>query len=466
VGCHALGVEWTGAHVEPGDGAAGLALATGQPAVSGEGVPPRLPGARSAVAVPLLDGGDVRGALTVGFGTAHDLDEGALRALEALADLAVVACRNHEAYERLQTAASTDPLTGLLNHGAMQSRLREEIARARRDRQPLACVIIDLDDFKGVNDRHGHLAGDELLRAVAGALTDTLRPYDQVARYGGDEFVLVLPGTDEMEARTIAERARDAICARALPGRTGANAGCSLGVAAWKEPMTSDDLLAQSDGALLLAKRTGKGRVAVADADVERGLALAAAGDGSPAAVQALAAAIEARDAYTRDHSEDVVRLATGVALMYGLDAEAVERIGHAALIHDVGKLAVPGELLHREGPLTPEEWRLVAEHPVMGERILRRAPALSPLAPLVRHEHEHWDGSGYPDGLRGTRIPLGSRIVLACDAYCAMVAPRPYRPALTEREAIAELRRRAGTQFDPQVVAALLDVLGVESSL
>jgi HD-GYP domain-containing protein (c-di-GMP phosphodiesterase class II) len=131
-----------------------------------------------------------------------------------------------------------------------------------------------------------------------------------------------------------------------------------------------------------------------------------------------------------------------------------------------VGKLAVPGELLHREGPLTPEEWRLVAEHPVMGERILRRAPALAPLAPLVRHEHEHWDGSGYPDGLRGTKIPLGSRIVLACDAYCAMVAPRPYRPALSEREAIAELRRRAGTQFDPQVVTALLDVLGVESSL
>ena len=167
--------------------------------------------------------------------------------------------------------------------------------------------------------------------------------------------MLVLPGTDEMEARTIAERARDAICARALPGRAGATAGCSIGVAAWKEPMTSDDLLAQSDGALLLAKRTGKGRVAVADADVERELGASP----PPATARPRPSRPSPRPSrrattYTRDHSEDVVRLATGVALMYGLDAEAVERISHAALIHDVGKLAVPGEIAAPRGHARP----------------------------------------------------------------------------------------------------------------
>jgi HD-GYP domain-containing protein (c-di-GMP phosphodiesterase class II) len=236
---------------------------------------------------------------------------------------------------------------------------------------------------------------------------------------------------------------------------------CSLGVAQWHEPQDADALLEHADRALLLAKRTGKGRVAVANADVERELAMLQVQSGSPAAVQALAAAIEERDNYTHEHSEEVVHLSRGVAMLLGLQADQAERIAHAALLHDVGKLAVPNEILHKPAPLTPGEWELMADHPVAGERILLRIPELNEIAPVVRHEHEHWDGSGYPDGLEGRLIPIGSRIILACDAYHAMISDRPYRPALAPAEAEEELRRGAGTQFDPNVVEALLDLLG-----
>ena len=455
--------DWHGVLVAPGEGAAGTVLLTGETFATNDyqrdvtqPPHPSMANFRTAIAVPMVWNQELKGALSVGWKTMRRIEDEDRRTLEAIADLATVACHNAETYHNVQQAARTDALTGLLNHGAMQVRVREEIARAQRDKTPLSFVIIDLDDFKRVNDVRGHQAGDELLRQVAGVLQADLRPYDQVARYGGDEFVLLLPGSEEADARVVAERVRDAV-ANDLVG------ACSVGVAQWHEPLDADGLLEHADRALLLAKRTGKGRVAVANADVERELAMLQAERGSPAAVQALAAAIEERDNYTHEHSEEVVHLARGVAMIIGLAAGQVERIAHAALLHDVGKLAMPNEILHKRGPLTPEEWKVMAEHPVAGERILLRIPDLAVIAPVVRHEHEHWDGSGYPDGLRGRLIPIGSRIILACDAYHAMITDRPYRAAMTPDEAAEELRRGVRAQFDPDVVEALLDLLGYD---
>jgi diguanylate cyclase (GGDEF)-like protein len=458
---HNVPPEWHGIVLGAGEGAAGQVLLTGSTFVTNDyrrdvvdTGQPSLAAFRTAVAVPMAWNDELKGVLSVGWTSMRRIDAEDTRTLEAIAGLAAVACHNAETYRKVQEAARTDALTGLLNHGAMQVRVREEIARARRDGTPLSYVIIDLDDFKRVNDVRGHQAGDELLRRVAALLQAELRPYDQVARYGGDEFVLLLPGSDEADATAVAERVRNTI-------RGGLAGACSLGVAQWHEPLDADGLLEHADRALLLAKRTGKGRVAVANADVERELALLHAQHGSPAAVQALAAAIEERDNYTHDHSEEVVHLARGVAMLLGLPSDQAERIGHAALLHDVGKLAVPNSILHKRGPLTPGEWEVMADHPVAGERILLRIPDLAALAPIVRHEHEHWDGSGYPDGLRGRMIPIGSRIILACDAYHAMITDRPYRAAMSADQATAELRRGVGVVFDPDVIEALLDLLG-----
>jgi HD-GYP domain-containing protein (c-di-GMP phosphodiesterase class II) len=193
---------------------------------------------------------------------------------------------------------------------------------------------------------------------------------------------------------------------------------------------------------------------------------LGQSGGGSRTAVAALAAAIDARDNYTASHSEEVVGLARDVARRLGLPPAEVEKVCDGAMLHDVGKVAIPNEILYKPGPLSPDEWEVMRTHPLIGERILLRTPELARIAPLVRHEHERWDGRGYPDGLCGEGIPIGSRIILACDAYSAMITARPYREPMSHEEALRELELGAGGQFDPRVVEALLRVLALREPL
>jgi len=178
------------------------------------------------------------------------------------------------------------------------------------------------------------------------------------------------------------------------------------------------------------------------------------------AAVKTLVAAVAARDSYTAEHSHDVVDLATQVAARLGIEAEALEDIGLVALLHDIGKIATPDSILQSPGPLSEEQWEVMRQHPVEAETLILKSPGLARLAPMIRAEHERWDGNGYPDGLAGEGIPLASRITLACDAYCAMISDRPYRKAIDAPTARTELSVNAGTQFDPDVVEVLLSVL------
>ena len=371
--------------------------------------------------------------------------------LEAIADLAVVACHNAEAYDDIRTAASTDALTGLLNHGAMQVRVREEIARAAREEQPLCCVLIDLDDFKRVNDELGHPAGDALLRRVADALRAEVRPYDQVARYGGDEFVLVLPGAEE-QTRAGGRRARP----RARPGRRAARARRAA------RRLLDRRVRVAAGHERRRAARRRRPRAAARQADRQgprRGRQSRRRGGARPAAARATRRRPPCRRSPPRSTRATTTRTGTpsrssgwppASRCCSGHPRETVERIGHAALLHDVGKLAIPYEILRKAGSLDDAEWHTMSQHPVIGEGILRRLPQLAPLAPIVRHEHEHWDGSGYPDGLAGAQIPIGSRIILACDAYVAMTTRRPYRRALGRADAVARAPRPRGHAVRP----------------
>jgi diguanylate cyclase (GGDEF)-like protein len=519
--------------------------------------------------------------------------------LEVYAAQAAIAVHNARLVGRLETLASRDPLTGLLNHREFHETLEREIDRARRSDARFGLLLLDVDRLKQVNDERGHAAGDDALRRVAAAIRDCCRTGDVAFRVGGDEFAVLLPDAQAEDVHRVGQRLRTSVA------DLGLGVGLSYGSAAWPaDASTKDTLLLRADGRLYSSKPTGRERAAtgsgggldrapaggrslvdevLAVARDTLGLELACllevkgghhvvrafAGDGasfdvqvgtafalhetlaqrmtdlglerelvdpsehellrdmatvaecsmrafvampvrlssgrlfgvitsvsrSPRApldpsenrllallaetvaremeraeqaeeaamtgVHALLAALEARDDYTGQHSESVVELASLVAHALGLTEREVRSVERVALLHDVGKVGVPDHVLQKRGPLTEDEWELMRRHPLIGERIVAAIPPLAHLAPAIRGEHERWDGRGYPDGLAEEDIPVASRIVFACDALHAMTSDRPYRDAMPLAAARAELAANAGSQFDPEVVEALLTVLG-----
>jgi diguanylate cyclase (GGDEF)-like protein/putative nucleotidyltransferase with HDIG domain len=345
-----------------------------------------------------------------------------------------------------------DSVTGLLSARAFRGRLSEEVDRARRYHRSLSVAVISIDDFGTLELHHGFKAGDDLLATVARRLAGATRSHDLVGRTGQAEFGLQLPDTDAYSSLPGLERL---LVELELVGEgTIQAAGASMGVAALDRGMSAEGLLASARLACQNAQGSGGGRAVLATPP-------AAEPDEPEApqqdAIEALALALLERDRYTGEHSEAVIEMSAAVARNLGCSGQEVERVKSAALLHDIGKVAIPDEILHKPGPLTDQEWKLMREHPVIGERILRVLPGLGTVARIVRHEHERWDGDGYPDGLSGQSIPLGSRIIIAADTYHAITSNRPYRAARSHTEAVAEITRCAGSQFDPQVSAALV---------
>ncbi|HEY0416982.1 MAG TPA: HD domain-containing phosphohydrolase [Gaiellaceae bacterium] len=359
----------------------------------------------------------------------------------------------HQALKAMRLAL-TDPLTGLGNHRHFHERLQRELVRAEETRRPLSLLLLDVDDFKRVNDEFGHPAGDRLLAQVAARL----RQGGEGFRLGGDEFALLLPGVEADVAVTTAQSVVARIGAWSI-GEAG-TITVSAGVATFPtHGRERDSLIRLADGALYWAKEHGKNQVRVAGSEGLAQLQEIVGGVDSIArfrAATALARAVDSRDVYTGSHSERVSAIAGAIAEQLGLPAAQVELTRVAGSLHDLGKLAIPEEILRKPAELSTAEWLVVQRHPQIGHRMLEGL-GVAPVADWVLHHHERWDGSGYPDGLAGDEIPLGARIVFVADAFDAMTFGRLYRTALTRDEALAEVERCAGAQFDPQVVRAFV---------
>ncbi len=361
---------------------------------------------------------------------------------------------------RAMRLALTDPLTGLGNHRHFHERLERELRQAHERRLPLSVCLVDVDDFKRINDRFGHPAGDRVLSSLAARL----RQSGEAFRLGGDEFALLLPGYDENDAQTAASSVVERISALELDqlGPVTVSAGVATSPA---HAADRDELIRLADSALYWAKEYGKNRVRAYRPDVIELAELKRLASGPDRAARfraaaSLARAVDARDVYTGSHSQRVAKLAAGVARRLRLPEEDVELTRLAASLHDLGKLAIPEEILRKPGPLTEPERMVLERHPQIGFRMLESL-GIDPVADWVLHHHERWDGTGYPDGLPGERIPLGARIIFVADAYDAMTSERVYRRQVAPEQAIAELRRCAGSQFDPVIVDAIADEIG-----
>jgi diguanylate cyclase (GGDEF)-like protein len=341
--------------------------------------------------------------------------------------------------EAAHREAMSDPLTGLGNRRRLLSDLDAIIA----DERSVLLVVFDLDGFKAYNDTFGHPAGDALLRRLGERLHDAVAGRGDAYRMGGDEFC-VLASVDE--------EASDALLADAVAALTEHGDGFTVAsshgaIRLPGEAHTTAEALRLADHRMYARKSTGRTSAARQTTDV-------------------LLRVLAERQPALGEHLDGVAALCERVAARAGLPADEVPALVQAARLHDVGKAAIPDEILNKPGPLDEGEWAFMRRHTVIGERILAVAPSLTRAAAIVRSSHERFDGRGYPDGLAGEAIPLGARIVFVCDAYDAMLSDRPYRSALPIAAALAELRRCAGTQFDPQVVEALCAVVAEESAL
>ena len=415
-------------------------------------------GRRGILRLPLDARGERIGSVTLIRPEADPFDPRSVELLRLLVDQMGVAVQNARDYREKLEQAIRDPLTGLYNRRFLLEALQKEVERSARYRSEASLVIFDVDDFKLVNDRYGHAAGDEVLRAVGRLAEQVIRPADSFARIGGEEFALLLPETSQLEALLVADRVRTAIGReRILPDRkvtiSGGVASCP------SDADQAEELQRLADGALYFAKRNGKDLCAVASEVTAGGGGEQAASEGMVAHLYALVAMIDAQQLHTRDHSENVAAYTVAISQALGLGRDRVVRLRRAAMLHDIGKIAVPSAVLAKPGRLTEEEFALIREHPVVGGLMLAHA-GMAEEAAWVRGHHERVDGAGYPDGLKRSQIPLESRILFVADAFEAMTSDRPYQAGMPVEEALAELRRCAGTQFDARVVTVLSELV------
>jgi diguanylate cyclase (GGDEF)-like protein/putative nucleotidyltransferase with HDIG domain len=360
--------------------------------------------------------------------------------------------------ERFAEAALTDNLTGLRNHRAFQEDLDRALSAHAETGRPLTLVLIDLDGLKQINDSAGHQAGDECIVGLAQVLATAGRSRDAAYRIGGDEFALIIPGERAMNALYLVQRLQSQLPAT----RSGIAVSATAGLAEPPAGADKDELIRQADMALLRAKRSHRRSLVYTPAlESETGDVpdWRAAGPHPDTLATALARAVDAKDSYTHSHCETVSELCALLAHELGFEPERVGQMRLAGLLHDVGKIGIVDSILQKPGPLTDAEYTVMKTHTRLGYDIVRAAERYEE-ARWILHHHERPDGRGYPDGLAGDDVPFESRIILVADAFEAITADRPYRDQRSTAEALEELDRHSGTQFDPRCVEALRRVI------
>jgi diguanylate cyclase (GGDEF)-like protein len=386
-----------------------------------------------------------------------------IKLFDAVGNFAGNAIRNAQMFEALRQQADTDALTGLVNHRAFQERLDIEMRRAAAGGYQLGVMLVDIDNFKLFNDNYGHLVGDQIIRLVAHELSASCRDqHDVVGRYGGDEFVAILPRIDRQGLHIVAQRILDAVAALDVQptGQDRLPLSLSLGCALFPEDATlKHDLLGHADAALYEIKRAG-GNGVHGTIDVQEAIAAALVSGTAFGALQGLVHAVDGKDRYTRVHSEAVTDAALLLARQLDLSSDVCSALRVAGLLHDVGKIGIPDQILRKPGRLTGDEYRIMQQHVTLSELMIKEVPHLVDVLSAVASHHERYDGEGYPRGLKGEEIPLMGRIMALADACSAMLLDRPYRKGLLWTEVKTELLSGSGTQFDPALVGPFIDAI------
>jgi two-component system, cell cycle response regulator len=384
---------------------------------------------------------------------------------------AVLSQRNEElasANARFEALATTDALTGVLNHRATHTALAAEVARAQRNNRPFSVVFFDIDHFKAVNDGYGHAAGDAVLKDLVAIAQCTLQTRDIIGRWGGEEFLAILPDTELPGAVQAAERLRATVASYIFVIGGGIHLTCSLGVASYpQDAIEHNHLVAAADQAMYAAKKLGRNQVRRFDDPVMATLDTSSHEMYSRnetmlmGTIDALVLIAEARDHSAREINQQVSHLCLQMALALGMPAPATRMIETAGRLRDIGIIGFPDiDLCSRNmADLTEEEKQYVLQHPQLSADIVSHIPMLRGIVPMVRGHHENWDGTGYPDGLAGECIPLGARIIAVADAFVSLLNSKN-TPPLSVEAAINLLENKIGTQFDRDVIAVLKLVL------
>ena len=415
-------------------------------------------GIRSAIYLPLVSGGKSIGALII---ASHQIEAYSLRQvklLEQLASYITAPIENSQLYSQAREKARIDELTGLFNRRHFDERLKEETASHARYGGTFSLLMLDLDSFKVYNDIFGHPAGDDLLREVSDLIRNSIRTSDQPFRYGGDEFAIILPQVDMEGAHHVAERMRQSIAHGMQSESTGVTSSIGLAMCP-ADGADPSDLIAAADRALYCAKRSGRNRVCLPnDEAFDSGPnSRMETGNSSLASIYGLMGILDAKDDHTYVHAHAVRGYALCLAEALGLPAATTSRLTASSLLHDIGKVAVWDQQTTGVKSVIPEGIEGIKAHPRLGALIVANVPSLGPCVPAILYHHERYDGSGYPEGLRGEDIPLEARILALADAFARMTSGRNGQTALSWEDAIHDLRRGGGSRFDPELVPVFI---------